>query len=194
MKLPLLLPAIVALAISWTQPAAAQQVPSTLEFPSGISWSNANPDQIAQAVYQASAKDPDNAMNYAVEALKAAQATQRFPSLASYDGKQQVDANPEGTSEDLARRIGDAAKQANPDAGPQIDAALFSMLPGLGLLTGTDSSSGGSGGGTGGTGGTVPLPGGFGGGGGGGGSSGDGGGTSSGGGGGGGGGGNPDTN
>ena len=100
-----------------------------------------------------------------MDALNAAKATQRFPSLASYDGKQSADQrpDPQGTIEELAQRIGDAAKQANPALASQIDTALLTAVPGIGLLTGTDGSvDGGGGGGT--TGGGVPLPGGFGGG------------------------------
>ena len=143
----------------------AQQVPTTLAFPSGVDWSNATTDQIAEAVFQSAQQNPDQALQIAVDALNAAKATQRFPSLASYDGKQSADQrpDPQGTIEELAQRIGDAAKQANPALASQIDTALLTAVPGIGLLTGTDGSvDGGGGGGT--TGGGVPLPGGFGGG------------------------------
>jgi hypothetical protein len=146
----------------------AQQVPTTLAFPSGVDWSNATTDQIAEAVFQSAQQNPDQALQVAVDALNAAKATQRFPSLASYDGKQSADQrpDPQGTIEELAQRIGDAAKQANPALASQIDSALLTAVPGIGLLTGTDGSAGGSdgGGGVGTTGGGVPLPGGFGGG------------------------------
>jgi hypothetical protein len=170
--------------------SCAQPVLATLQFPSGIDWSNATTDQISESVYQSAKADPDQALQIAVDALNAAKSTQRFPSVVSMsDGKQVVD--PSGSIEELARRIGEAAKQANPALAPQIEAAMTSGVPTIGLLTGTDPSTsslggdGGSGGGT--TGGGVPLPGGFGGGGGGGsnGGSGDGGGGSGGGGGGG---------
>jgi hypothetical protein len=174
-------------------PSLAQQVPTTLAFPSGVDWSNATTDQISEAVFQSAQQNPDQALQVAVDALNAAKATQRFPSLASYDGKQSADQrpDPQGTIEELAQRIGDAAKQANPALASMIDTALLTAVPGIGLLTGTDGSAGGSGGGVGTTGGGgVPLPGGFGGGtGGGGGESGSGGGDSGGGGSGGGGGG-----
>ena len=146
-------------------PSLAQQVPTTLAFPSGVDWSNATTDQIAEAVFQSAQQNPDQALQIAVDALNAAKATQRFPSLASYDGKQSADQrpDPQGTIEELAQRIGDAAKQANPALASQIDTALLTAVPGIGLLTGTDGSvDGGGGGGT--TGGGVPLPGGFGGG------------------------------
>ena len=146
-------------------PSLAQQVPTTLAFPSGVDWSNATTDQIAEAVFQSAQQNPDQALQVAVDALNAAKATQRFPSLASYDGKQSADQrpDPQGTIEELAQRIGDAAKQANPALASQIDTALLTAVPGIGLLTGTDGSvDGGGGGGT--TGGGVPLPGGFGGG------------------------------
>ncbi len=149
-------------------PSLAQQVPTTLAFPSGVDWSNATTDQIAEAVFQSAQQNPDQALQVAVDALNAAKATQRFPSLASYDGKQSADQrpDPQGTIEELAQRIGDAAKQANPALASQIDSALLTAVPGIGLLTGTDGSAGGSDGGGGGgtTGGGVPLPGGFGGG------------------------------
>lgn len=146
-------------------PSLAQQVPTTLAFPSGVDWSNATTDQISEAVFQSAQQNPDQALQVAVDALNAAKATQRFPSLASYDGKQSADQrpDPQGTIEELAQRIGDAAKQANPALASQIDTALLTAVPGIGLLTGTDGSvDGGGGGGT--TGGGVPLPGGFGGG------------------------------
>jgi len=175
----------VGLVLS-SYPSLAQQVPTTLAFPSGVDWSNATTDQIAEAVFQSAQQNPDQALQVAVDALNAAKATQRFPSLASYDGKQSADQrpDPQGTIEELAQRIGDAAKQANPALASMIDTALLTAVPGIGLLTGTDGSAGGSGGGVGTTGGGgVPLPGGFGGGtGGGGGESGSGGGDSGGGG------------
>jgi len=159
-------------------PSAAQEVPTTLTFPSGVDWTNATSDQIVEAVFQAAQQNPDKALEIAVNALNSAKATQRFPSLASYDGKQVADPgklDPRGTIEDLAQRIGDAAKQANPALASQIDTALLTAVPGVGLLTGTDGgSSGGSGGGGTTGGGGVPLPGGFGGGSGGGGSGGGG--------------------
>jgi hypothetical protein len=149
-------------------PSLAQQVPTTLAFPSGVDWSNATTDQIAEAVFQSAQQNPDQALQIAVDALNAAKATQRFPSLTSYDGKQSADQrpDPQGTIEELAQRIGDAAKQANPALASQIDSALLTAVPGIGLLTGTDGSAGGSGGGSGSTGGGggVPIPGGFGGG------------------------------
>jgi hypothetical protein len=161
---------------------------ATLQFPPGIDWSNATVDQISESVYQSAKADPDQALQIALDALNAAKSTQRFPSVVSMsDGEQAVD--PSGSIEELARRIGEAAKQANPALAPQIEAAMTSGVPTIGLITGTDPTSsavgsgksvisedggydGGSDGGSGGgaTGGGVPLPGGFGGGGGGGGS------------------------
>ncbi len=166
MKTLLLALLTVVTVVFSSYPSLAQEVPTTLTFPSGVDWSNANTDQISEAVFQAAQQNPDKALEIAVDALNTAKATQRFPSLASYDGKQSSDQklDPRGTLEELAQRIGDAAKQANPALASQIDTALLTAVPGIGVLTGTDGSAGGSGGGVGTTGGGVPLPGGFGGG------------------------------
>lgn len=163
-SLPLL---AIAAVLGYSHPCAAEQTPATLQFPAGVDWSNASFDQISESVYQTAKANPDQALQIAVDALNAAKATQRFPSVTSMsDGKQTVD--PSGSIEELARRIGEAAKQANPSLAPQIESAMISGVPTMGLVTGTDSSGGGSSGGGTTSGGGVPLPGGFGGGGGGG--------------------------
>ena len=174
MKL-LVLPLVALFGLLAVSYAPAQQFVFTPSFPSGVDWSNATPDQISKAVYREVQDNPDQAVEIVTAALNAAKNTQRFPSIATSDGKQFVDpenADPTGTIEDVAQRIGNAAKQANPSMAPQIDAAVSSMVPTVGMLAGLPGSSGGSGGGsgggTGGSGGSVPLPSGFGGGGGGG--------------------------
>jgi hypothetical protein len=171
----LLLPLLVCFGLLATHSVPAQQFVFTPSFPSGVDWSNATPDQISEAVYKAVKDNPEQAVEIATAALNAAKNTQRFPSIATSDGKQFVDpenADPTGTIEDVAQRIGNSAKQANPALAPQIDAAIASIVPTVGMLAGLpgggSGSGGGSGGGTGGSGGSVPLPSGFGGGGGGG--------------------------
>ena len=170
-KISLLALVICALVLS-AQTADAQGFTFTPSFPSGVDWSNATPDQISRAVYEAAQDNPDQVVDIVLAALNTAKSTQRFPSIATSDGKQYVDpdnVNREGTIEDLAERIGNAGKQANPSMAPQIDAAIMSAVPTISLLPATTGGSGGGGGGTGGSGGgSVPLPSGFGGGGGGG--------------------------
>jgi hypothetical protein len=169
-KIPLLALLIGALCLT-ANPAAAQGFAFTPSFPSGVDWGNATPDQISRAVYDAAKANPDQVVDIVLAALGTAKGTQRFPSIASSDGKQYVDPdnpNREGTIEDLAERIGNAAKQANPSMAPQIDAAIMSAVPTISMLPTSGGSGGSGGGGTGGSGGSVPLPSGFGGGGGGG--------------------------
>lgn len=171
-KISLLTFVISALFLS-AQSSVAQGFDVGSSFPAGVDWSNATPDQISEAVYKASKANPDQVVEIVTAALNTAKGTQRFPSIATSDGKQFIDPdnpNREGTIEDLAERIGNAAKEANPAMAPQIDAAVMSLVPTVSLLPGTSGGgSGGSGSGGGGSGGGgVPLPGGFGGGGGGG--------------------------
>lgn len=168
----LLFGTLAVLALAVVQPVAAQQFTFTPSFPSGVDWTNATQDQISDAVYRAVKDNPDSAVEIVTAALETAKNVGRWPSIATSDGKQFVDAdnpNREGTIEDLAERIGNAAKSANPALAPQIDAAVMSSVPTVTMLPGTgDGGGGGGGGGTGGSGGSVPLPSGFGGGGGGG--------------------------
>lgn len=170
----LLLPLLVCFGLIATDSAQAQFV-FTPSFPSGVDWSNATPDQISEAVYKAVKDNPEQAVEITKAAIDAARNTGRFPSIATSDGKQFVDpenVDPTGTIEDVAQRIGNSAKQANPAMAPMIDAAVMSAVPTVGMLANLPGTGGGSGGGTGGgTGGStgsVPLPSGFGGGGGGG--------------------------
>lgn len=170
----LLLPLVACFGLIAAGSVQAQFV-FTPNFPPGVDWSNATPDQISEAVYQAVKENPEQAVEITKAAIEAAKSTGRFPSIATSDGKQFVDpenVDPTGTIEDVAQRIGNSAKQANPALAPMIDAAVMSSVPTVGLLAnlpGTGGGSGGgSGGGTGGSTGSVPLPSGFGGGGGGG--------------------------
>ena len=148
----LLLPLVVCFGLLALHSAPAQQFVFTPSFPSGVDWSNATPDQISKAVYEAVQDNPEQAVEIVTAALNAAKNTQRFPSIATSDGKQFVDpenTDPTGTIEDVAQRIGNAAKQANPAMAPQIDAAITSMVPTVSMIGGS-SGSGGSGGGSGG--------------------------------------------
>lgn len=154
---------LAACVLSLASSASAQFV-FTPEFPSGVDWTNATPDQISEAVYNAAKANPDSAVDIAAAAINAAKATQRFPSIATSDGKQYADpenTDPTGTIEDVAQRIGNAAKQANPALAPQIDAMIVGLVPTITMLpTGTTSGVTPTGGGTS-TGPGVPLPGGF---------------------------------
>ncbi len=166
------LPALALILFGALQPVAAQFV-FTPRFPAGVDWTNATPEQISEAVYNAVKENPDQAVEIVTAAIEASKSTGRFPSIASSDGKQFVDpgnTDPTGTIEDVAQRIGNSAKQANPALAPQIDAAVMSAVPTVAMLNNLTGSTGGgtSGGGTGGSTGSVPLPSGFGGGGGGG--------------------------
>ena len=170
-----LLFAFLAACVLSLASSASAQIVFTPEFPSGVDWTNATPDQISEAVYNAVKENPEQAVEITQAAIEMAKNTGRFPSLATADGKQFLDPNntdPTGTIEDVAQRIGNSAKQANPAMAPMIDAAVMSAVPTVGMLAslpGTGGGSGtGTGGGTGGSTGSVPLPSGFGGGGGGG--------------------------
>lgn len=166
-----LLGTIALVALAAASPVAAQEFTFAPSFPSGVDWTNATPDQISDAVHKAVKENPDRAVEIVTAALEAAKGTGRFPSIATSDGKQFIDPenpNREGTIEDVAERIGNAAKNANPALASQIDAAVLAAVPTVSLLPGTGQGGGGSGGGSGGGGGSVPLPSGFGGGGGGG--------------------------
>lgn len=168
----LLLPLLVCFGLIAADSAQAQFV-FTPSFPSGVDWSNATPDQISEAVYNAVKDNPDQAVEITKAAIEAAKNTGRFPSIATSDGKQFLDPeniDPTGTIEDVAQRIGNSAKQANPAMAPMIDAAVMSSVPTVGMLANLPGGTGGgSGVGTGGGGtGSAPLPPGFGGGGGGG--------------------------
>lgn len=163
---------LVFLVLVAVQPVLAQQFAFTPAFPSGVDWANATPEQISDAVYRAVKENPESAVEIVTAALEAAKGSGRFPSIAASDGKQFLDPdnpNTEGTIEDVAQRVGNAAKSANPAMAAQIDAAVMAAVPTLGMLpTGASGEGGGGGGGVSG-GGSVPLPSGFGGGGGGGG-------------------------
>ena len=162
MKSPLL-GAAALLLLCVLQPAAAQQFVFTPQFPMGVDWNNATPDQISEAVYRAVQENPDQAVEIVTAAIEMSKGTGRFPSIASSDGKQYV-GDPENlvrdcSIEDVAMRIGDAAKSANPALAPQIDAAVVSLVPTVTMLPPTSGVGTSSGGTTAGP--SVPLPGGF---------------------------------
>ena len=139
-------------------------------FPPGVDWSNATPEQISDAVFNAVKNTPDAAPEIAVAGLQSAAGTGRWTKTAVQDGKQSVDPDGSGGDpafEDVAGTITDAAKRANPALAPQIDSAVASALPLI--ISGLGGSGGGDGGGGSGGGGAgvpPPVPGGFGGGGG----------------------------
>jgi hypothetical protein len=160
-----LLPLLFLIAAFATTPVFAQSY--NFGFPPGVDWSNATPEQISDAVFNAVKQNPDAAPDIAVAGLRSAAGTGRWDRSGSQDGKQSVD--PDGSSgdpglEDIANVIGDAAKRANPAMAPQIDSAIAGALPGL--MGGLGGSGGGDGGGGGVGGVPPPVPGGFGGGGG----------------------------
>lgn len=158
----------LCLLISLVLPGqSSAQTPSyEFAFPPGVDWTNATPEQISEAVYQAAKKNPDAAPDVAVAGLKSVGETGRFPRAADRDSKQAVDPDGSATApsiEDMAALIADAAARANPALAPQIATAVAGALPAASV---TSTSGGGTGGGMGG----VPpaVPGGWGGGGGGG--------------------------
>lgn len=142
---------------------------ASVTFPPGIDWTNATPEQIRQAVFNAVKADPDAAVDIVTSSIESVAQTGRFPRAGETDGKQVLDPNVD-TFEEVSDQIGDAATEANPSMATQIAQAVNNAV---GTTMVTDTSSGGGGGGGGG-GGAPPLPGGFGGGGGGGGNGGDG--------------------
>lgn len=70
-------------------------------FPPGVDWSNANPDQISEAVYAAVKSNPDSAAEIAMHALDQAKGTGRFPIIEGSDGKTFVDPEPKRTLFDV---------------------------------------------------------------------------------------------
>lgn len=167
-----------ALALLFTTIAVAAAAP-VFEFPPGVDWGNATPEQIREAVFEAVKKDPENAVEIVKAAMEMVQQTGRFPNSGAADGKQVVD--PEDgivTLPEVADQIAQGAIQANPAMASQITQAVNGAVASAPVTQpgGTQADGGGdSGGGSGGSGAPPPaLPGGFGGGGGGGGTTGGG--------------------
>lgn len=152
---------LLTLAVSWSAPA--------FEFPPGVDWTNATPEQIRQAVFEAVKEDPENAVEIVQAAMEMVQQTGRFPNSGAADGKQVVDPD-DGivTLPEIADQIAQGAIQANPALAMQITQAVNSAVASAPVTqTSTSQTDGGGTDGGGGTG-APALPGGFGGGGGGG--------------------------
>jgi hypothetical protein len=66
-------------------------------FPEGVTWKNATPTQIRDAVFAAVKANPDGAVEIAEAAMDATENTGRFPITAGDDGKQCVDPEPKWT-------------------------------------------------------------------------------------------------
>jgi hypothetical protein len=66
-------------------------------FPKGVTWQNATPKQISDAVFAAVKADPDGAVEIAEAAMDAIKDTGRFPTPVGDDGKQCVDPEPKQT-------------------------------------------------------------------------------------------------
>lgn len=155
---------LLTLAISWSAPA--------FKFPPGVDWTNASPEQIRQAVFEAVKEDPENAVEIVQAAMEMVQQTGRYPNSGAADGKQVVDPD-DGivTLPEIADQIAQGAIQANPALATQITQAVNSAVASAPVTqtSGSQTDGGGTdGGGSGGGTGAPALPGGFGGGGGGG--------------------------
>lgn len=173
MRLPLS-PAVVvragfALMLTLTLALAAP----VFKFPPGVDWTNATPEQIREAVFQAVKEDPENAVEIVQAAMEMVQQTGRFPNTGAADGKQVVDPD-DGivTLPEVADQIAQGAIQANPALAPQITQAVNNAVASAPVTSSpgaapTDGGGGTDGGGVSGGGVAPPLPGGFGGGGGG---------------------------
>jgi hypothetical protein len=121
-------------------------------LPSGVSMSNATPQQINQAVLAAAQQNPDAAAEIASGSFQSVFDAGRYTLPGSQDSKQGAD--PDGGSSDptldeWAQSISDAAKTANPALAPQIDSAVASALtsalaslPSLSPTSGPDGSPG----------------------------------------------------
>lgn len=168
-----------ALAVLLATIALSAAAP-VFDFPPGVDWSNATPEQIREAVFAAVKKDPENAVEIVKAAMEMVQQTGRFPNSGAADGKQVVD--PEDgivTLPEVADQIAQGAIQANPAMASQIAQAVNGAVASApvtppGGVQADGGGSGGEGGGGGGSGVPPALPGGFGGGGGGGGNTGGG--------------------
>jgi hypothetical protein len=63
-------------------------------FPEGVNWSNATPDQIIEAVFNAVKNNPDAAPDIATAALENAATTGRWQIQQGSDGKMTADPEP----------------------------------------------------------------------------------------------------
>lgn len=145
--------------------SAAVAAPA-FNFPTGVDWSNATPEQVRDAVFQAVKEDPENAVEIVQSAMEMVQNTGRYPNAGPTDGKATVDPD-DGvvTLAEVANQIAQGAIQANPALSNQIMQVVNTALANAPVTPSPGGTT--DGGGT--TGGAVPppLPGGFGGGGGG---------------------------
>ena len=146
-------------AVGLVTSSVAQTDSPAFGFPPGVDWNSATPEQMVQSVFDAAKNNPDAAADIAAAGVLAAAQTGRWPREGSQDGKQTTDPDGSGgdpTIEDVAQRIADAAKQANPAMAPQIDAAVAGALASLpvgGALGGSGPAGTGDPGA-----GTAPLP------------------------------------
>lgn len=97
-------------------------------FPPGINWSNATPEQIAAAVFEAVQRDPDAAVSIVQSAIQSVSDTGRYPQGFA-GGKQDDDPDRPPTLEEMAEIVAQSAARANPSAAAAIAAAAASMVP-----------------------------------------------------------------
>lgn len=90
-------------------------------FPEGVTWENATPEQISEAVFAATKADPDRAAEIAVVAIKELRGTGRFPLMSSGDAKEYVDPEPKWTL------FGWLFKKKNPKPKPTTTAMSAEM-------------------------------------------------------------------
>ena len=146
-------------AVGLVTSSVAQTDSPAFGFPPGVDWNSATPEQMVQSVFDAAKNNPDAAADIAAAGVLAAAQTGRWPREGSQDGKQTTDPDGSGgdpTIEDVAQRIADGAKQANPAVAQQIDSAVAGALASLpvgGALGGSGPAGTGDPGG-----GTAPPP------------------------------------
>ena len=167
MSLSRLLPAggfVRAASVLFFTASIALAAPA-FNFPPGVDWSNATPEQVREVVFQAVEGDPSNAVAIVQAAMEMVQNTGRYPNEGATDGKATVDPDDGVVSlPEIAEQIAQGAIQANPALAPQIRQAITTALNNAPVTppgTGGTTDGGGTPGG-----GNPPLPGGFGGGGG----------------------------
>jgi len=107
---------------------AISKASAQVAFPPGVDWSNATPDQISQAVFDAVKSNPDNVLSIVKSSMQSVMDTGRYPQGFT-GGKQDDDPTRPPTLEDMAGRVAESATRANPNAAAEIASAVAEMVP-----------------------------------------------------------------
>ena len=145
--------AFAAILVASILTSAAQP---TINFPPGVNWQNATPEQLYQAIFDSVKSNPDAAVDIVTTSIESLRATGRYPLAGSRDSKETVDPDVPSTLEDITGVVVDAATKANPSMAPQIISAASGAVPTWQMPTGDSGGGGGLGGGGGG--GAVLMP------------------------------------